>query len=144
MEGFLNGFYDKTIQYDPQPQSQSISFNRFEKDYFKNQLGMIDQMNEHDLAVLICNYIQDICRDILNNDKAYNGALVNTAFIRAFIRAVNSIPHTYQVQLCCNKICYDYFTSDNPDREIKGLYLNLAKNVNSKAIASLIPGSMQI
>lgn len=116
----------------------STNFDQLSENIFKNSIPNFPNMGEHDLAVLIKNNIDIISKDILKGDQIYAPLLTDQKFIAAFIRAVSSIPIQYTTKLACNKITYDYFTSENPDRNIKHQYLNMSRVINREVINKLI------
>lgn len=135
----LEAFYMRASQQVPQPQNQVLpDFNQLNRDSFKLAIPSIPTMDTHSLTVLIKNNIDIISNDILREDPNYGTLLRDTNFISAFIRAINSIPINYTTQIACNKITYDYFTSDNPDPVIKQQYLNMSRVVNREVINRLI------
>lgn len=135
----FEGFYDKAKSYQPpQPKIVEPSFDLLNKDNFKSHIPSISLMDEHALSVLIKNNIDIIANDILKEDPAYVPLLVDKKFIASFIRAINSIPIDYSTKLACNKITYDYFTSEDPDTHIKSQYLNMSRTINRETINKLI------
>lgn len=135
----LAGFVDdiRRIQQIP-PEKVNIDFGYLNKNAFKQRLNMmVNSSDEYSLSVFIKNNVEIIASDIVNGDKSYATLLVNPNFISAFVRAVSSIPITENLRLCCNKITYDYFISDNPDSNIKRRYLDLSKVVNRIQVNSL-------
>ena len=135
----LDGFFQKASELTPtNPKLVDTNFDQLNRNAFKLAIPSINQMDEHNLSILIKNNLDIIAKDILDGDSDYAPLLVNTKFISSFIRAVNSVPIDYTLQLACNKITYDYFTSDNPDSNIKQQYLNMSRVVNRDAINKLI------
>lgn len=135
----LEGFYSRASQQIPQPQQQVYpDFNQLNRDSFKLAIPNIPTMDNHSLAVLIKNNIDIISNDILQEDPVYATLFRDPNFISAFIKAVNSVPMNYTTRIACNKITYDYFTSDNPDPVIKQQYLNMSRVVNRDIINRLI------
>lgn len=135
----LEGFFQKASNMQPvNPKLVDPNFDQLNRNAFKQAIPTINQMDEHSLSVLIKNNLDVIARDILEGDSDYAPLLVNMRFINSFIRAVNSVPIDYTTQLACNKITYDYFTSENPDPTIKQQYLNMSRIVNREAINKLI------
>ena len=136
----LNGFYEKAMNTVPTQLSTDINFDYFDNEAFKKMVNekRVDFSNEHNLAIIIKNNIDEIVNDILSGYIPYRGYFENDIFIAAFIRAINSIPNNYNIVLACNKLAYDYFTSENPLPEIKKMYLNLSRSVNRQVINSLI------
>lgn len=135
----LDDFYRKVSQTQPiQPKMVTADFDQFNRSAFKQSIPNINQMDDHNLTVTIKNSIDVISEDILHDDPTYASILTNQKFISAFIRAISSIPVEYTTRLACNKVTYDYFTSDHPDPVIKQQYLNLSRVVNSQYINKLI------
>lgn len=136
----LNGFYEKAMNTVPNQISLDANFDYFNNGAFKKMVAnrQVDFSNEHVLATIIKNNIDEIVNDILSGVIPYRGYFENEVFIAAFIRAMNSIPNNYRTTLACNKVAYDYFTSDNPSPEIKKMYLSLSRAVNRQVINSLI------
>ena len=116
----LEGFFQKASNMQPvNPKLVDPNFDQLNRNAFKQAIPAINQMDEHSLSVLIKNNLDVISRDILEGDSDYAPLFINMRFINSFIRAVNSVPIDYTTQLACNKITYDYFTSENPDSTIK-------------------------
>lgn len=135
----LNDFYQKASSIQPvAPNLVNTNFDQLNKNAFKESIPLINQMDDHNLSVLIKNNIDVISRDILNGDSDYAHLFTNTKFISCFIRAINSVPIDHIIRLACNKITYDYFTSDNPDISIKQQYLNMSRIVNRDVINKLL------
>lgn len=135
----LEDFYRKASQIQSQQQVMvDPNFDQLNRNNFKASIPKLSQMDEHSIATLIKNNIDIISSDILHDDTEYAPLLQDPKFIAAFIRAINSIPMDYSTKLACNKITYDYFTSENPDQSIKQQYLNMSRNVNREAINKLL------
>ena len=121
-----------------EPESVDINFDKFNESYVSKVLSNIDNISEHDLSVIIKNNMERFTEDVLNGDESYAHLLSNKKFVSSLFRAINSIPISYSTKLAINRITYDYFTSDNPEREIKEIYLNASKVVNKDAITKLM------
>ena len=135
----LESFYEQAKTMEPvKPKLVDTNFDQLNRNFFKQSIPKIPFMDEHNLAILIKNNIDTIAADILQNDQEYGQLFRDNKFISSFIRAINSIPIEYNTKLACNKITYDYFTSDNPDPGIKAQYLNMSRVVNREAINKLI------
>lgn len=135
----LEEFYRKASQQQSkQPVLVDPNFDMLNRSAFKQAIPQFKSMTEDQIAVLIKNNIDVISNDILHDDSAYASILVDSKFISAFTRAINSIPIDYSAKLACNKITYDYFTSDDPDPLIKQKYLNMSRIVNRESINKLI------
>lgn len=135
----LQGFYESASRQHPvQKNMVNVDFNSMNKCAFKSSLATIGTLDEHSLAVLIKNNIDEITEDILTNRVPYANLFRDMRFISAFIRAISSIPVEYELKIACNKLAYDYFTSDNPDIEIKKQYLNISRVINRIEISKLV------
>ena len=136
----LDNLYNKASQYNKRDNTKMVEMdmNQFNRNYFKNSIPLFNQMSIHEISIIIKNNIDTISSDILKDDMDYAPLLRDQKFIDAFIRAISSIPIDYVTKLACNKITYDYFTSDNPEQGIKQLYLNMSKTVNSETIGKLM------
>jgi len=135
----LEDFFKQAEQVQPtKPTLITTNFDQLNKNVFKNSIPYISQMDDHNLSVLIKNNIDTISADILQEDQDYAPLFRDQKFLSCFIRAINSIPIDYSTKLACNKITYDYFTSDNPEKEIKQQCLNMSRIVNRDVINKLI------
>ena len=102
-----------------------------------NQLFNYPYMNEESLINIIKSNIGTISNDILENETKYSNMLRDIRFIVPFIKAIRSVPLEYSTRLMCNKIAYDYFTSENPDTMIKQQYLDMSNIINNNYIEKL-------
>ena len=135
----LEGFFKEASKITPSiTKLEDANFNGLQNDAFKNAIPLIPSMDEYSLSILIKNNIYEICKDILNNTINYSYLLTDMKFITSLIRAINSIPIDYTIRIACNKITYDYFTSENPNYEIKQKYLDMSKSINREYINKLI------
>ena len=135
----LSGFFNKAINTTPAPSNMiEPDFNSFNQSAFKNSLGNILSMDEHNIAVIVKNSIDEISEDILSGTIPYIHIFSNHNFINGFIRAIGSIPINYKIRLACNKLAYDYFTSTNAVPEIKQKYLHISRVVNRLEINQLM------
>ena len=133
----LDGLAEKlnAVARNNPPSLPDIS--KLEKGYVQQQLAHYQFMNEHELMNLIKNNLDSISNDILENETSYSDMLQDMRFIIPFIKVLNSVPIEYNTKLMCNKITYDYFTSENPDKVIKQQYLNMSKIINKEYINRL-------
>ncbi len=112
------------------------NIDEFSKPYLRNVIEN-GKLSEYELATVIKNNIESIADDIMNGDTFYSPYLVDPNFIKGFTRAISSIPIGYKERILCNRITYDYFTSDNPNQTIKEQYLNISRIVNQDIIRKL-------
>lgn len=134
----FNGFFEKAINVPHQTNDVQADFNNLHKSAFKNTLNNILNMDEHHIAVIVKNNIDEIVDDILSGNIPYISIFSNSNFINGFIRAIGSIPIDYKIRLACNKLTYDYFTSDNAVVDIKQKYLHISRVVNRQEINKLM------
>ena len=135
----LEEFYHQAINYKPeQPKLIDANFDQLNKNAFKMAIPNIPQMDEYSLSILIKNNIDTISKDILHGDAEYVPLLRDGKFIASFTRAISSIPIDFTTKLACNRVTYDYFTSDNPEQVIKQQYLNMSRIINRDTINRLI------
>lgn len=111
---------------------------QYTRQYFEDQLRLINNMSDHDVYNFVKSNIDYICNCIINKDVETIQALAGEKFARAFSGVVGTVPNSPIRQLCVNKVAYDYFTSDNPDPKIKRLFLDAAKAVNKDEIRDLV------
>lgn len=134
MEYTMANFYNQIVE---QPPVKKVQVQLDYRSNLKEKLSRFSSLEIHDQNTLLKNNLDVICEDILNNDITYASLLRSIDFIDALDRVITAVPIEYKVQLAINKISYDYFTSENPDNEIKQLYLKLSKSVNSHYIKQL-------
>ena len=134
----FGNFYDKAINIVPNQNLVNTNFEGFNQNTFKQMVQNINGMNEHQIAIMVKNNIDEIVEDILCENIPYIHIFINYQFINGFIRAVSSIPISYKIRLACNKITYDYFTSDNAIPDIKQKYLAISRIVNRPEINKLV------
>ena len=82
----LEDFYRKASQAQSiKPQMTNANFDQFNRSAFKQSIPYIDEMDDHNLTILIKNNIDVISSDILHDDPVYAQILTNQKFISAFI-----------------------------------------------------------
>lgn len=118
------------------------SLDAVNADMFRMSVNRIPNMNNNELLHLVKTHIDIITNDVLNWDRTYVYLFTDLRFVRIFNQAIMSIPVSERTKLACNILAYDYFTSDNPDFEIKKEYLSICKFVNRDVVNKLmtIPG----
>lgn len=134
----FGNFYNRAINTVPNQNMVNTNFDSFNSNSFKQAAMNINTMDEHQIAMLVKNNIDEIVEDIMSGNIPYINIFTNHQFINGFTRAVSSIPINYKVRVACNKITYDYFTADNAVPEIKQKYLNVSRIVNRPEINKLI------
>lgn len=135
----FGSLYNQAVtQPEPKKQNIEIDYSMMSKEFLMKKLMLFNTLDVHDQINTVKNNLETICKDILNNDISYAPVLRNMRFIDIFSKVINSVPIDYQVQIAVNKLSYDYFTSENPDSEIKRMYLNMSKAVNLHYINQLV------
>lgn len=134
----FGSFFDKAIKTVPNRNLVDTNFDNLNQNAFKQAVQNIHTMDEHQIAILVKNNIDEIAEDILCGTIPYIDIFTNHKFINGFIRAIGSIPIEYKIRLACNKITYDYFTSDNAIPDIKQKYLHVSRLVNRPEIGKLV------
>lgn len=144
----LENFYNKLNQTVVQPNYTDVDFSSLNRNTFKNQIPNFPNMDIHSLSIFIRNNLEVIAEDIMKNDPDYIPLLVDCNFITAFTRAISSVPISYTIRLCCNKIIYDFITikpedraiyvDPEQDRIIRDRYKELERIVNKEYINKLI------
>lgn len=134
----FGNFYNRAIQTVQNPTMVNTSFDSFNQNAFKQMVPNINTMDEHQIAIVVKNNIDEIVEDILCENIPYIHIFSNPQFVNGFLRAVSSIPISYKIRLACNKITYDYFTSDNANPDIKQRYINISRVVNRPEINKLV------
>ena len=132
----INGLADR-INNITKTEHLITDISKMEKGYVQQQLKNYQFMSEYELMNLIKNNLDSISNDILENESGYSTMLQDMRFIIPFIKVLNMVPIEYNTKLMCNKITYDYFTSENPDTTIKQQYLNMSKIINKEYIEKL-------
>ena len=116
----FGSLYNQAVtQPEPKKQNIEIDYSMMSKEFLMKKLMLFNTLDVHDQINTVKNNLETICKDILNNDISYAPVLRNMRFIDIFSKVINSVPIDYQVQIAVNKLSYDYFTSENPDSEIK-------------------------
>lgn len=138
MENILDTLESNHANLYKEPEMVMVNPNidEFSKPYLRNAIKS-GKLSEYELATVIKNNIESIADDIMNGDTFYSPYLVDPNFIKGFTRAISSIPIGYKERILCNRITYDYFTSDNPNQMIKEQYLNISRIVNQDIIRKL-------
>lgn len=114
-------------------------FSNLSQNAFRNGIqSAYNSMDIPHLAVYIKNNIDEIVSDIKTKDIPYICFFRDRKFIDAFITAINSIPMSYNLRHACNNLAYDYFTSSDPDTDIKQKYLEISRVVNRADISKLM------
>lgn len=111
------------------------------KDLLKSNLHRLDTMSDAEIYDIVKNAYGNIFQDMIDTKSSseYLVAFTNAKFINCLIqvmRGINTI--SFNDRVCCNKIVYDYFTSDNNDEQIKKLLYALSKVSNKDIIPSLL------
>lgn len=139
----LKAFYKQVLETKPEPKEVvdvSIMKNPLlNRDLLKIRLSKIDELREIDVTDLLRICIDQLCNDILNQDKFYLNLIQHHKFIDCFIKVLSIMPIDETKRLCANKLAYDYLTlADKGDIYIKQKLLVLSQIVNKNTISKLI------
>lgn len=143
LQGYIQEV-QKHLVDPPMMQPVPASFDTISRQNFRNRIGYINTMSDHDLFVLVRDNITIIMEYINKADAFYVSLLNNIRFINALTKTISTTPIDFDKRLFCNKIAYDYFTveAENtnivPDIGIKQALLNLSKIVNRDVINQLM------
>lgn len=128
----------RVAQIQPPP-TVNVNFSNLNQNAFKNGINnAYNTMDAPQLSVFIRNNIDEIVKDIQKKEIPYIDFFRDVKFIDAFIRAINSIPMSYELRQACNNLAYDYFTCDNPNPSIKQKYLDISRIANKSDINKLM------
>lgn len=114
------------------------TFDSFSRAAFENFLSHLDNYNENQIFDFVKTNLEHIQSCITNRDAFVINMFYNIRFVKAFSLVVSHMPVDATRQFSVNKICYDYFTSDNADDRIKAILMDTAKKVNSEEIRQLM------
>ncbi len=104
----------------------------------REKLDHIDVLSDRELFSLVKDSFDAVLRLIFTNkDQDYLKLITNTKFLIALNQVVLNLDLTYIQKIHCNKLAYDYFTSENNDPYTKQLFFALSKSVNRSIIGAL-------
>jgi len=104
----------------------------------REKLEHIDTLSDRELFILVRDSFDSVLKQIFSNkDQDYLKIITNTKFLIALHQVVSNINLNHTQRMQCNKLAYDYFTSENNDPYIKQLFFALSKSVNREIIGAL-------
>jgi len=104
----------------------------------REKLEHIDTLSDRELFMLVRDSFDSVLKQIFSNkDQDYLKIITNTKFLIALHQVVSNINLNHTQRIQCNKLAYDYFTSENNDPYIKQLFFALSKSVNREIIGAL-------
>lgn len=104
----------------------------------REKLKHIDTLSDRELFMLVRDSFDSVLKQIFSNkDQDYLKIITNTKFLIALHQVVSNINLNHTQRMQCNKLAYDYFTSENNDPYIKQLFFALSKSVNREIIGAL-------
>ena len=125
--------YDTKVEY-----IQPTVINTFSREKFEYFLTNLSRFNDNQIFDFIKTNLEYIQSCIMARDVLVINQFHDIRFVNAFFLVVSNMPVTVMRQFCVNKICYDYFTLDNANPDIKSILLNTAKKVNAEEIRQLM------
>lgn len=134
-------FITRMMSEAPDPKRQEMvnpNLDYFSRAEFENTIRRLPTMSEHDIFNFIHINLEYIERCVLNRDILVTNLFTDIRFVKPFKLVIANMPITTKRQLCVNKICYDYFTSDYNDSNVKRTLLDASKIVNSEEIKQLM------
>ena len=120
------------------------TFNYLSRVAFEDFLNNLNKYNENQIFDFVKTNLEHIQNSITNRDMFVINMFHNIRFVKAFCLVVTNMPVDTVRQFSVNKLCYDYFTSDNADEQIKSLLMETAKKVNSEEIRQLMSIGLDI
>ncbi len=104
----------------------------------REKLEHIDTLSDRELFLLVRDSFDSVLKQIFSNkDQDYLKIITNTKFLIALHQVVSNLDLNHTQRIQCNKLAYDYFTSENNDPYVKQLFFTLSKSVNRIVIGAL-------
>lgn len=142
----MNDFLTQLMEAPTLPEQEMIKPNMsyLSRVEFENTISKIPTMSEHDIFHFIQLNLEYIEKCVMNRDILVVNLFTTIRFVRPFKAVIAHMPVTVTRQLCVNKICYDYFTSDYNDSEVKQTLIDATKIVNAEEIKQLLAIGLDI
>lgn len=133
---------DASMQKKPEKKEIHIFDNPLiNVDLLRKNLYSLDTMSDNEIYDIVKTSYGSIFQDMINtkNSSDYLVAFTNCKFLNSLINVMRGINRiSFNERICCNKIVYDYFTSDNNDEQVKKLLFTLSRTTNKDIIPSLL------
>jgi len=133
--------FNNRVKNKETPKTESMSFFNnpiLNSTLLREKLYHIDALSERELFNLVKDSFDLVLKQIFSNkDQDYLKIITNTKFLIALNQVVLNLDLTYTQRIYCNKLAYDYFTSENNDPYTKQLFFALSKSVNRNIIGIL-------
>ena len=133
--------FNNRVKNKETPKTESMSFFNnpiLNSTLLREKLYHIDALSERELFNLVKDSFDLVLKQIFSNkDQDYLKIITNTKFLIALNQVVLNLDLTYTQRIYCNKLAYDYFTSENNDPYTKQLFFALSKSVNRNIIGVL-------
>lgn len=137
MEDILKGL----LSYSPRS-VEEVPFNMgfFDKYQFDSFIRSLDVRHDMEIISFLKGNLDFIVNRIVQNQWDCPEVLVTEKFLRNFTQVVASMEVTQSIRTASNKICYDYLTymQDNRDNDVESCVRQLSKIVNSSYIQQLV------
>lgn len=141
------GFLERMMEDAPDPKEQEKvkpNLGYFSRTEFENTIHRLQDMSEHDIFNFIQLNLEYIERCVMNRDILVVNLFTDIRFVKPFKLVIANMPVTEMRQLCVNKICYDYFTSDYNDSKVRQTLIEASKIVNNEEIRQLMAIGLDI
>lgn len=125
------------ITYSPIT-SYNMNNLKSNENVYKTALSSLDTIDEKELYEIVKTSYHNILKNVFNKptEEALS-TITNPKLIKCLTHVFNSVNISYDEKIYCNKLVYDYITSDNHDTYIKDLLMMMIKIVNKDDILKL-------
>lgn len=97
---------------------------------FCQKINDMENISEPELEKMIRNTIDTIIDSILSSrDNRYINVFLSPKFLSCLIRVLSNVKITYEIQICCNKLAYDFITLKEHDPSMQPEYISYMKQL---------------
>lgn len=97
---------------------------------FRQKINDMENIPEPELETMIRNTIDTIVASILSSkDSQYINVFLSPKFLSCLIRVLSKVKITYEIQVCCNKLAYDFITLKEHDPSMQPEYISYMKQL---------------
>lgn len=116
--------------------SEDISLNI---DALKETILNMSSLSDDELRQVLKTSYGYIIDDIMyETDAEYIKAFTDKRFLQELIKILNTVTLEPDRRICCNKLAYDYITSNSEDSYVKQLLFTMSKIVNKDKVPILM------